>query len=152
MKNNFKAPEDISKRDTKLKSIFLAGSIDMDKAVNWQKTCEEKLKGYNTFNPRRASWDNSWKQEITNPEFKKQVDWELDSMEEADIIIMYLGSETLSPISLLELGLHASSGKIRLVVGKKFWRKGNVDIVAHRYNIKTYESLTDLIEELNKEV
>ncbi|WP_264553098.1 nucleoside 2-deoxyribosyltransferase domain-containing protein [Flavobacterium sp. N2038] len=42
MKKIYKAPEEIpSKID--VKTIFLAGSIEMDKAINWQLRCEELL-------------------------------------------------------------------------------------------------------------
>ena len=41
------------------------------------------------LNPRRDKWDSSWEQSITNPEFKLQVDWELDGLEMADLIIIF---------------------------------------------------------------
>ena len=53
MKKIYKAPEEIPLKNDK-KTIFLAGSIEMDKAVNWQKQCEELLKDhYIIYNPRR---------------------------------------------------------------------------------------------------
>jgi len=71
----FKAPENINGRDKNLPSVFLAGSIDMDKAVNWQVYCEERLDSkFNVFNPRRKSWDSTWKQEIGDNPFTKQVE------------------------------------------------------------------------------
>jgi hypothetical protein len=65
-------------------------------------------KNYNIFNPRRNDWDSSWIQSYENPQFSQQVKWELNALEKSDLIIMYLDPETKSPISLLELGLHAS--------------------------------------------
>ena len=145
----YKAPTDISKRDPKLSSIFLAGSIEMDKAINWQKYCEEQLgEAYHVFNPRRESWDSSWKQSIDNPNFREQVEWELNALEEADIIILFFAGGTYSPISLLEFGLHAASGKLMVVCEADFWRKGNIDIVCQRYHIAQYESLEAVIEEI----
>jgi hypothetical protein len=47
------------------------------------------------------------KQDISNPWFKKQVDWEMDHLNKADIIALYFQPRTLGPISLLELGMHA---------------------------------------------
>lgn len=151
MKTIFKSPESIEKRDKSKKSIFLAGSIEMDKAINWQKKCEEQLEAkYILFNPRRDAWDNSWEQSIDNPQFKEQVIWELNGLEKADIIIMFFAGNTKSPISLLELGLFAQSGKLKVVVEEGFWRKGNVDIVCEKYNIQQFKNLEKLVEDLMK--
>lgn len=128
-------------------SIFLAGSIEMGVAVDWQSKIEEELKDINVtiYNPRRDSWDNSWEQTIHNPDFKEQVEWELDHLDKADIILLYFDENTKSPISLLELGLYASSGKMIMYCPEGFWRKGNVDIVANRYDIKQVQSLNELL-------
>lgn len=107
MKKIYKAPEEIPLQSD-IKTIFLAGSIEMDKAINWQKRCEELLQDdYIIFNPRRNEWDSSWSQTIENDNFKEQVNWELHALEKADIIIMYFAGNTMSPISLLEFGLYA---------------------------------------------
>ena len=142
----FTPPSNISLRDNKKLSIFLAGSIEMGVAENWQeKLCNLLSLNYNIFNPRRGDWDSSWKQEFTNPQFSQQVNWELDALEKADLIIMYFDPTTKSPISLLELGLYTSSKKIHVICPQGFWRKGNVDIVCNRYNIPLSESLDDFI-------
>ena len=148
----YKSPQSIADRDKTKKAIFLAGSIEMDKAVNWQKRCEEELsEKYIIFNPRRDSWNNSWEQSIKNPQFKEQVTWELNALEQADIIIMFFANNTKSPISLLELGLFAHSNKMKVVVEEGFWRKGNIDIVCERYTIEQYASLDILLEKLKRE-
>lgn len=128
-------------RDTK---VFLAGSIEMGAAEDWQKMVERVFKHKDDlviFNPRRDDWDSSWKQNESNPEFNYQVNWELDKLNEANIIFMYFSPETKSPISLLELGLYANSKKMIVVCPDAFWRKGNVDIVCNRFNIPLYETL-----------
>lgn len=132
-------------------SVFLAGSIEMDTAENWQKKvikhfCNDEI---TFFNPRRESWDASWKQEISNPKFKEQVEWELSALEQADVIVMYFDSKTKSPISLLELGLFAQSKKLIVCCPQGFWRKGNVDIVCERYNIKQVKNLETLINTIS---
>ena len=134
------APEAL---EFKSKTIFLAGSIEQNQASHWQKEIIEKLKQYNyiVFNPRRKDWDATWKQQIEDPNFKQQVDWELDALERADIILMYFDPKTKSPISLLELGLFARSGKLLVCCPEGFWRKGNVDIVCQRYGIKQFQNL-----------
>lgn len=149
MKNIYKSPENIEGRDKNKKSIFLAGSIEMDKAINWQKKFEELLLDkYIIFNPRRDSWDSSWEQSIDNAKFKEQVTWELHALENADIIIMFFAGNTKSPISLLELGLFAHSEKLNVIVEDEFWRKGNIDIVCERYKIKQFKNLDELATNL----
>jgi hypothetical protein len=128
-------------------SIFLAGSIEMGIAEYWQSKIEEGLKDFNVtiYNPRRDEWDSSWEQTIHNPQFREQVEWELDHLDKADIILMYFDEDTKSPISLLELGLYASSGKMIVYCPEGFWRKGNVDIVADRYDVKQVQSVNELL-------
>ncbi|SFD35365.1 nucleoside 2-deoxyribosyltransferase domain-containing protein [Flavobacterium phragmitis] len=148
MKRIFRSPEEIPVQ-ADVKTIFLAGSIEMDKAVNWQLYCEEQLKEkYILFNPRRTEWDSSWSQTIENPNFKEQVSWELNALEKADIIIMYFAENTMSPISLLEFGLYAQSKKMKVVVEEDFWRKGNIDIVCERYRVEQFKTLNELIQNL----
>lgn len=128
-------------------SIFLAGSIEMGKAFHYQKMMVLDLadKDVVLFNPRRDDWDSSWEQTIDNPQFKEQVEWELDYLDSADIIVLYFDPATKSPISLLELGLHAASGKLVICCPDGFWRKGNVEIVAERHNIPFYDDYKGLL-------
>ena len=130
--------------------IFLAGSIEMGVAEQWQSKVVERLQAEDViiFNPRRESWDASWVQSIDNPQFKQQVEWELDALEISDYIILYLDPDTKSPISLFEMGLFARSKKMFIVCPGGFWRKGNVDIVAEKYGIPQFSSLDALLENL----
>jgi len=132
----------------KSQSIFLAGSIEQDRAARWQDEVIEKLKDYpcTILNPRRANWDDSWEQRIENFYFNEQVNWELDALEMADVILMYFDPNTKSPISLLELGLFAKSGKLIVCCPEGFWRKGNVDIICQRYGIEQVGNLEEAVE------
>lgn len=134
-------------------SVFLAGSIEMGKAEDWQKRIENHFikTEVTLFNPRRDDWNSSWTQEQSNPQFNYQVNWEMNRLEEADIIFMYFSPETKSPISLLELGLHANDNMI-VCCPKGFWRKGNVDIVCTRYGIPLFENLEDAIGALSTKI
>ncbi len=120
------------------KSVFLAGSIEMGKAEDWQKILSNALEDWKgtLLNPRRPDWDSTWIQSLDNPHFVAQVNWELDGLEQADLIIMYFAPNTQSPITLLELGLFAASQKIVVCCPEGFWRKGNVDILCQRYGIE----------------
>ena len=129
------------------KTVFLAGSIEMGKAMEWQQKLIDAVpdEPYIWYNPRRDDWDSSWKQDISDPQFKKQVEWELKALEQAEVIVMYFDPETKSPISLLELGLHAKDNKMIVHCPKGFWKKGNVDVVCKKYGIRQVESFKELI-------
>jgi hypothetical protein len=129
------------------KCIFLAGSIEQNTADNWQEEIIQNIdhQYINILNPRRKDWDSSWKEDILNPNFNEQVNWELQGLERADLIVMYFDPLTKSPVSLLELGLSANSGKIVVCCPAGYWKKGNVDIVCKKYAIPQIDSLTELI-------
>ena len=128
-------------------TIFLAGSIEQDNAENWQDSLinHVDIPGLFILNPRRKDWDQSWKEEIENPDFLEQVEWELKGQERADLIVMYFDPNTQSPISLLELGLFAQTKKMLVCCPKGYWKKGNVDIVCRRYGIPQVENFHELI-------
>lgn len=120
----------------------------MGAAENWQAKVTKyfmELTDFTVLNPRREDWDNSWEQTFTSPNFYQQVNWELNGLDRATHIILYLLPDTKSPVSLLELGLYAASGKLLICCPTGFWRKGNVDIVAERYGIPVYEDLNALL-------
>jgi len=149
-----KAPKRIVCCEESGYKIFLAGSIEMGKADNWQKRIVRELKKEPVLilNPRRDDWDSSWVQSIDNPQFRKQVEWELKALDIADIIVLCFDPTTKSPISLLELGLYANSGKLIVHCPEGFWRKGNVDIVCRKYKIPMMVSEQDLILTLKQRI
>lgn len=125
------------------RTVFLAGSIEMGEAEDWQERVTKTLiNNYlYVFNPRRDDWDSTWEQDIKDPNFFEQVRWELDHLDSANYILMYFSPETKAPISLLELGLYADSGKIVVCCPPGFWRRGNVQMVAAKYNIPLFDDL-----------
>lgn len=137
-------------------TIFLAGSIEMGNATEWQKEVEDEFEKFDTkeriviLNPRRDDWDSSWEQSAKNKQFSKQVNWELSGLECCDFAIVYFDPNTKSPISLMELGLFKDKRHIIVCCPEGFWRKGNVDIVCNRYGIKVMPSLKETIEEVKK--
>ncbi len=132
--------------------VFLGGSIEMGKAIDWQNQIIETLKDEPIIflNPRRNDWDASWEQKITNPQFFEQVTWELKSLEQSDFIIMFIDPATLSPITLMEIGIHAKSGKMIVCCPEGFWRKGNVDVVGQVYGYPVVTTLEEIIEAITK--
>lgn len=118
----------------------------MGKAVDWQTELTNDLsdRDITILNPRRDDWDSSWEQTIKNEQFRTQVRWELTALEQADIVVMYFDPATKSPISLLELGLFAKTGKLLVCCPEGFWRKGNVDIVCEMYGITQVKTLAEM--------
>lgn len=138
-------------------SIFLAGSIEMGKAEMWQDRVAEALSDLFVLllNPRRDNWDSSWKQDITEPNFKEQVDWELKGIEEADTVVLYFDPATMSPITLLELGLAVTiEGVAHVLVccPPGYWRRGNVQIVCARYGLTLVDTMDELIHLIRERV
>lgn len=139
--------------------IFLAGSIEMGVAENWQTRIANDLKDEDVIllNPRRDDWDSSWVQSMSDPKFSEQVNWELDHINAADIIIFYFDPTTKSPITLMELGYiigqsadHYGSygyGTENIIVccPDGFWRKGNVEIMCSRHNVTLVSNYEDLV-------
>lgn len=133
-------------------AVFLAGSIEMGKAEDWQTKVQDSLNDLHyitILNPRRDDWDSSWVQSIENDKFREQVNWELYGIENANLVAMYFSPGTMSPISLLELGLRINnqqSKKIVVCCPKGYERKGNVDIVCKRHSVPQVETLDELAE------
>ncbi len=118
----------------------------MGRAARWQDELANQLQDLDllVFNPRREAWDSSWVQQIDNPVFREQVEWELGALEQATLIVLYFDPATTAPISLLEMGLFARSGKLIVCCPEGYFRKGNVDIVCRRYGIPQAATLGEL--------
>lgn len=129
------------------KSVFLAGTIDMGSGVDWQKDVAELFEkapgNWVLFNPRQELWDPSRENEMDY-----QVNWELSHLEDADYILMNFLPGSKSPITLLELGLFAKSGKLHVVCTEGFYRYDNVRITCAKYGVPVYASLTEAIGEI----
>ena len=142
----FKAPAQVDQSENNIK-LFLAGSIDMGSAVDWQTKVTEALSNLpvDIMNPRREDWDSSWEQSITNHKFVEQVVWELNHLRIADVMCFYFDPNGPAPITLLELGLFID-GDIIVCCPEGYFRKGNVDIVCGHYGIPQVDTLEDMIE------
>lgn len=128
--------------------IFLAGSIDNGRAVNWQPHLASAL-DY-TFNrsldsgslplnrlvianPRRTDWDTK----AGEAAVEKQILWEQAWLDEAKVVFFHFAAGSQAPISLLELGLVLSNRDKSVVVNcpETFYRYTNVRVMCERYHI-----------------
>ena len=128
-------------------TVFLAGTIDNGSSEDWQQAVAGKLAGRNRkyllYNPRQEEWHPE-----REGEMDYQVNWELEHMEKADHILMVFLDGSRSPITLLELGLHARSGKLLVVCTPGFYRYDNVRFTCERYSVPLFASLEEAIEAL----
>ncbi len=125
--------------------IFLAGTIDMGNSVDWQAATIDRFRQRGTgrylfFNPRRATGLDGTKEDL-----HYQIRWELEHLERADVIIMYILGTSKSPISLLEMGIHIHSGKLLVACEPDFYRYDNLKITCEYYGIPLYNSLDELL-------
>lgn len=132
--------------DNQRPRVFLGGSIDMGGAPDWQAAMTAALSDMDVviLNPRRPDWNPAWRPDADEPEFRRQVEWELNALEASDVIVMYFAPGTQSPVSLLEMGLHARGGKLIVLAPDGFWRKGNVDITAAAYGVRQVKTMDEL--------
>jgi len=110
-----KAPNSDENIDHYIPRIFLAGSIEMGVAENWQTRVARDMTDYEVvlLNPRRDDWDSSWKQSIDDPQFNQQVTWELDRIDDSEIVIFYFDPNTKSQLLLWNwVSLQISNGVV----------------------------------------
>ncbi len=141
-------------------TLFLAGSIEMGKAIDWQQRVIDELKDVAgvIYNPRRKDWNPSWAP--GSPDLRSQIQWELEQLEQADTIFFYFQGDTLSPVSMAELGMTCtlydifSEQGLQVVVtcDMHFWRRTNVEVMCDRYGIRVYDTLGDGLVALKKAV
>lgn len=153
--------------------IFLAGTIDNGKSEDWQKEIYNELfirlepltitygENYVTpsgkydiiiYNPRRKVCNEDASQEYV----EKQIKWEQDKLEKADLIIMVFQDNSKSPISLLELGLYGPQGKLICFCTKNFYRYTNVKLTCEKFLIPFKETtntseIVNIIADILKE-
>jgi len=138
-------PEEIKNKGANkigAKSVFLAGTIDNGNSLNWQdKTIIELInlgvKNLEVYNPRREHWNPN----PTKEEMEKQIKWEQEHLDKADVIVMVLLDDSKSPISLLELGLYAKSNKLIVFCTPNFYRWDNVRLTCKKYHIELVQDI-----------
>lgn len=135
------SPEKIRFASLKKPSVFLAGSIDQGVTEDWQSRMTTLFDDHDVifFNPRRTDWDKN----ADDNAVREQIYWELDALAMVDAIIVYFAPDSLAPISLLELGLHAKDKRVVVVCPPGYWRRTNVQVVCARHDIDVYDDLED---------
>ena len=119
-------------------TIFFAGTIDNGNSYDWQyylnadiADIENKKYNFTIYNPRRRNWNKT----PYLDDLRYQIKWEENYLDEADTILMYFAPKSISPISLLELGLYATSKKIIVFLSREYSRYENVVQTCRKYDI-----------------
>ena len=103
------------------------------------------------YNPYRADWDRSWREDINFTPYQEQVEWEFDKQDKADIVVVYFHLATQAPVSLLEFGICARvPGKAIVVYSEGYWKKGNLQIVCKKFGVEMVNSIDRLREAIVK--
>jgi hypothetical protein len=120
---------------------------------SWQTVLSDSLSHLpvTILNPLNTNWDDKWKEDPSFEPFKTQVEWELEGLERADIVVVYFGGDAKAPISLMELGLSVGRQK-KVVVGceEGFWKRGNVEIVCERAGVEVFVDLDGVTARLKE--
>ncbi len=132
-----KPPSDLPILTANKFSVFLAGTIDLGKGIEWQKEVEAGLSDTDAIilNPRRDVWDWNTPMDPNNEMFRGQVLWELAALESSSLVALYLAPNSESRVSLIELGLYLRSGKLVVSCDPSFSRYGNVFLSCEKYKI-----------------
>lgn len=127
-------------------SVFLAGSVAGD---DWRSDLVKRLGDTEIIflDPRSADYSNM-DHTAKDPMFRAQVHWETDGLEQADVIVLYFNHDSEAPISLLEFGLFAGSGRMIVHCPNGYKHKGYVDILCNRYGVKQVNSLGEIADEI----
>ena len=135
--------------------IFLAGSIDQPEDNHWRKraidfmrdswfNAKENNTSITVYSPRRD--DNTWLPEYEN----EQATWDMSMLAMVDYIVLHLTGDTISPVSLLELGMFAGDPRLRLSVDDSYSRKQIVELYYTYYGNMVYSSWLDSITEISR--
>lgn len=153
MKNEllFRAPADLPTVKPRF-TVFLAGSIEQGKAEPWQTRVAERLVNEDVcvFDPRRDDWDESWVQDPTlGTQFERQVSWEQDAIELADLVLFRFWGGGPAIVSMLELGQVLGSGKpVVICCDPEYMRRGNIVVTAKRCGLEVFDTLDEALRDV----
>lgn len=135
------------------KSIFLAGTTTSTSATqDWRTSLTHALGNYPIaiFNPCRPDWDWRWTENSSDSRWTEQVEWELDMLDAADLVVVLLSGATSAPISMLELGLVVGRkpGGVIVCAEPEYSKRGNVMAVCERFGAPVVSNQEALAQEV----
>lgn len=131
------------------RSIFLAGPTEIPWRAGFIAALRQRLTATSAtiFDPFQPNWDSTWREDVDeDPRFAAQVGWELAAQDRATALAVFFHADSKAPVSLLELGLCARSGKAVVGCEPGYWKRGNVQAVCRRYGVPLADSLDGLAD------
>ncbi|KAF7886280.1 hypothetical protein EAF00_010383 [Botryotinia globosa] len=153
--------------------IFLSGTTNYNKDESrWQEVLTDRLLAHsrststdykdatnepNSFapvtiiDPFNPAWDSTWREDASDDRFVAQVNFELEGLELADIVVVgFIGADVRAGkigaggTALVELGtaLKRKGQKVIVCVEKGFWKEGYVKVLCERFGVKCLDSLS----------
>jgi hypothetical protein len=156
---HFKAPQapdnSLDHSNENRLGIFLGGSIEMGAAERWQDRLVDRLSTLpcaarlDIFNPRRDDWDASWPNNYDFAPFREQVGWEMERQMEADLLVYYFAADTLSPITLLEMGLFHDRNPV-IGTDARYKRLGNLMVTKDYFAMDIHAGWDSFVSAIEK--
>ncbi|RDX48162.1 hypothetical protein OH76DRAFT_1383976 [Lentinus brumalis] len=146
----FRAPEPITFISGR--SVYLSGSVEPGSTPGWRHEMIGRLQHLpvTIFDPTRGDWDGPWIEWQSDKRFAAQTNWELDNLERADVVAVYLAPRTTSPVSLLEIGLFVGMKKVIVCCPDGFCLKGNVEFVCKERGVPFVETFDEFVQEVTR--
>lgn len=131
-------------------SVFLAGPTEIPWRTSFLATLRSLTEevphpNITVYDPFQHRWDGSWREDLADDRFRAQVEWELERQESATIVALFFHGDSKAPLSLLELGLSARSGKAVVGCDEAYWKRGYVQAVCRRYGVPLADDLDGLV-------
>ena len=161
------APNENEEAQEKTISVFLAGSIEMGQARDWQNEmigdeaeCSLSSLDIAIYSPRRLKFAKLKGEDGFPEAFKEQLDWEHKHLEGSSIISMFFWGgwphekeiKRLAPVTMLELGEFCHSGRIIVGCEQTYPKRDNVEYVCKKHGITIVDTLEELAVEVRKKV
>ena len=70
----------------------------------------------------------------------------MTNLDKADLIILYLYPDTISPISLIELGCYSQLGKFIVYCPEGYYWHGNVQYLCRKDNVLLLDDFNKLVK------
>lgn len=125
--------------------MFLGGAIDQGDAPDWQGYVIERLQDtrLTLLNPRRSDWNEY----ATDEEVRAQIHWELTAQTQSALNVYAFTTNSLAPVTMLELGVYGSRKPASCVVCMEpgFYRSVNIEVTCAELGVTVVKSFDELI-------
>lgn len=116
------------------------------------------------IDPYNPAWDSTWREDPSDKRFVTQVNFELQGLKLADIIVVgFIGSDVRAGkigaggTALMELGMavkrsEKEGAKVIVCMEKGFWKEGYVKVLCERFGVQLVDELMALGQAVAREV